>query len=605
VEYNKLAVLIKFIERSIRTSRNNLLKGVDITPSQMDILGFLLFNQDRTINQRDIENEFNVKNPTVTGILDRLEKNGFINREISPKDSRYNIIRVTGKSKKLSSKLFEKGEDIEDWLTQGFLPEEKQQLLALLQRVLQNVRNRTEGTTVEQKNFNADRTDRIGTERIGKLLFEFSVPSIIGMLVNAIYNIVDRIYVGQGVDPLGIAGISVAMPLMLLIMAASMLIGVGANALFSIRLGEGRRDEVEKIMGHALALLILIPGLVIVVSLIFLDDIIIHILGASDTVFPFTKEYLQIILWGGIFSAIGPGINHFIRSDGHPRTSMVTQLIGAGVNIILDPIFIFGFGWGIAGAAWATIISQFISFVWVMAYFNSKYTPLRFRLRDMKPELKLTAAILAIGFAPFVTQAAISIVSVFQNRALNAYGGDLAVSAMGIVWSIMIIFFMVIQGLNAGVQPIIGYNYGAKKYDRVRKAYKWTVISATLFMIVSFLLLQIFPGAFISLFSSEEGPLMSMGIYCLRISTLLFPVVGFQMVTANYFQAVGKPLQGTILSLARQFLLYIPILLLLPRLFGLDGVLFAMPLADAAAVIISAGFMLVELKRLNRLIPIG
>jgi Na+-driven multidrug efflux pump len=166
----------------------------------------------------------------------------------------------------------------------------------------------------------------------------------------------------------------------------------------------------------------------------------------------------------------------------------------------------------------------------------------------------------------------------------------------------MIIFFMVIQGLNAGVQPIIGYNYGAKKYDRVRKTYKWAIISATLFMIVSFLLLQIFPGACISLFRNEEGPLMSMGIYCLRISTLLFPVIGFQMVTANYFQAVGKPLEGTILSLSRQFLLYIPILLLLPRIFGLDGVLFAMPLADVGAVIISAGFILVELKRLNRLI---
>ncbi|MDR1903834.1 MAG: MATE family efflux transporter [Treponema sp.] len=455
---------------------------------------------------------------------------------------------------------------------------------------------------MEQKNHISDRTDRIGTERIGKLIFEFSAPAIIGMIVNAIYNIVDRIYVGQGVDPLGIAGISVAMPLMLLIMAASMLIGIGANALFSIRLGEGRRDEVEKIMGHALTLLILIPGLVIVVSLIFLDDIIIHILGASDTVFPFTKEYLRIILYGGIFSAIGPGINHFIRSDGHPRTSMLTQLIGAGVNIILDPIFIFGLGWGIAGAAWATIISQFVSFVWVMAYFNSKYTSLRFRLRDMKPELKLTATILAIGFAPFVTQAAISLVSVLQNRALNAYGGDMAVSAMGIVWSIMILFFMVVQGLNMGAQPIIGYNYGAKKHDRVRKTYKWTVLSATLFMIVSFLLLQIFPGQCISLFHNEEGPLMNMGIYCLRISALLFPVIGFQMVTANYFQAVGKPLQGTILSLSRQFLLYIPILLVLPRIFGLDGVLFAIPLADLGAAIISVGFIFLELKRFNRLI---
>jgi putative MATE family efflux protein len=455
---------------------------------------------------------------------------------------------------------------------------------------------------VEKSTKQTDQTDRIGTERIGKLLFEFSVPAVIGMIVNAIYNIVDRIYVGQGVDSLGIAGISIAMPLMMVIMASSMLIGIGSNSLFSIRLGEGRRDEVERIMGHALTLLVLIPGLVITASFIFLDDIIIHILGASDTVFPFTKEYLQIILYGAIFSAIGPGVNHFIRSDGHPRTSMVTQLIGAGINIILDPIFIFGFKWGIAGAAWATIISQFISFVWVMVYFNSKYTRLRFRLRDMKLNLKLTLTILAIGFAPFIMQFAISIVGVFQNHALDTYGGDTAVSAMGIAYSIMIVFFMPLQGLNQGAQPIIGYNYGAKKYDRVRKTYKWAVVSATSFITVSFLLMQIFPKLFISLFIKEAGSLMDTGIYCLRVSTMLFPIIGFQILSANYFQAIGKPLQGTILSLSRQILLYLPLLIFLPPIFGLRGVFFAMPAADLGAVILSASFMLAELRRLNRLI---
>jgi putative MATE family efflux protein len=445
-------------------------------------------------------------------------------------------------------------------------------------------------------------TYRIGTEKTGKLLFEFSVPAIIGMIVNAIYNIVDRIYVGRGVDPLGIGGISIAMPLMMVLVASSILIGVGANSLFSIRLGEGRQNEVEKIMGHALTLLILVPGIVIIASLVFLDDIIIHILGASETVFPFTKEYLQIILYGGIFSAIGPGVNHFIRSDGHPRTSMLTQLIGAGINIILDPVFIFTFNWGIAGAAWATIISQFISFVWVMVYFNSKYTHLRFRLCNMKPELKLTVSILAIGFAPFIMQFAISLVGIFQNRALDAYGGDTAVSAMGIAYSVMIVFFMPLQGINQGAQPIIGYNYGAKKYDRVRNTYKWAVVSATIFIVFAFLLMQIFPGMFISLFARETGPLMDTGVYCLRISTLMFPVIGFQILSANYFQAIGKPLQGTILSLSRQILLYLPLLFLLSSIFGLKGVFFAMPAADLGAVLLSACFMLMELKRLNRLI---
>jgi putative MATE family efflux protein len=432
------------------------------------------------------------------------------------------------------------------------------------------------------------------------LLWEFSVPAIIGMLVNAIYNIVDRIYVGQGVDPLGIAGITVVMPAMMVLMAMSMLIGIGANSLFAIRMGEGRRDEVEKIMGNAFVLLFFLPGVAIAVCFIFLDDIIVHVLGASEAVFPFAKTYLQIILYGAIFSAMGPGINHFIRSDGHPRTSMVTQLVGAIINIILDPIFIFGFGWGIAGAAWATVISQFISFVWVMWYFNSKLTALRFRPRYMKLEGRLVFTIIAIGFAPFVMQLAMSLVGIVQNHALNAYGGDTAVSAMGIVYSVMVVFFMPLQGITQGAQPIIGYNYGAKKYDRVIKAYKWAVIAGTAFITVGFLLIQIFPHFFIALFRNEEGDLMDLGVHCLRVSTMLLPMIAFQIFTSQYFQAIGKPVQSTILSLSRQLLFYIPLLLLLPKTFGLNGVFFAMPAADMLAVLLSAFFMAFELKRLSK-----
>jgi putative MATE family efflux protein len=439
-------------------------------------------------------------------------------------------------------------------------------------------------------------TDRIGTDRIGKLLFDFSVPAIIGMLVNAIYNIVDRIYVGQGVDSLAIAGISLVMPVMLVLMASSMLIGVGANSLFSIRLGGGRRDEVEKIMGHAFVLLFLIPGIVIVISLVFLDDILLTVLGTSEAVFPYAKTYLRIILCGGIFSAMGPGINHFIRSDGHPRTSMTTQIIGAAINIILDPLFIFGFGWGVAGAAWATIISQFISFVWVMAYFNSRWTVLRFRVRAMKLGLKLSFEIMAIGFAPFAMQLAIGLVNILLNRSLFQYGGDIAVAAMGIVYSILIMVVMPLQGLNQGAQPIIGYNYGAKKYDRVRKTYKWAVISGTVFVTAGFLLLQLFPRFFIAVFRNEEGPLMDTGVTALRICTLFLPVLGFQIITSNFFQSIGKAVQGTILSLSRQILLFIPLLLILPRFLGIRGIFFAMPAADIGASVLSALVIWRELK---------
>ncbi|MFP3090263.1 MATE family efflux transporter [Treponema sp. TIM-1] len=444
-------------------------------------------------------------------------------------------------------------------------------------------------------------TERLGTEKIGKLLFDFSIPAVVGMLVNTIYNIVDRIYIGQGVDPLGIAGITIVMPLMMTLMASSILIGVGANALFSIRLGEGRRHEVEKIMGHAFALLFLIPGVVILFSFIFLDKILIHVLGASEAIFPYAKTYLRIILYGGIFSAMGPGINHFIRSDGHPKTSMLTQIIGAVLNIILDPIFIFVFGLGIAGAAWATIISQFISFVFVMAYFNSRFTALRFRIREMKLTLKLSLDIMALGLAPCVMPLAMGLVNVIQNRSLSYYGGDVAITTMGIVGSIIMIIFMPLQGLNQGVQPIIGYNYGAKKYHRVREAYWLSIKVGTAMFTAGFLLLQLFPQFFTAIFTQAAGELRTMCVRAIRICTAALPLIGFQIITSNYFQAVGKPIQGTILGMSRQLLIFIPLLIVLPLFLGLDGIFLTMPVSDVLSVIISALFMRRELKVLQRL----
>jgi putative MATE family efflux protein len=442
-------------------------------------------------------------------------------------------------------------------------------------------------------------TDRLGTASIGKLLFDFSIPAIAGMVVNAVYNIVDRIYVGQGVDPLGIAGISITMPVTLILMGSSILIGVGANSLFSIRLGEGRRDEVERIMGHALALLFLLPGTIIVVCLVFLDWILIHVLGASEAVLPYAESYLRIILAGGIFSAVGPGINHFIRSDGHPKTSMFTQMLGAVINIILDPIFIFGFGWGIAGAAWATIIAQFISFLWVMCYFNSRLTPLRFRLRDMRLKRTLSLKIMTIGFGPGAMQTAIGLVNILLNRTLSRYGGDLAVTAMGIVYSILVIVFMPLQGLSTGVQPILGYNYGARRYGRVKRAFKLAVTSATLFVSLAFALIQIFPNFFISLFRNERGELMDLSVRCLRLSTLVLPLLGFQILSSNYFQSIGKPAQGTFLSLSRQILFYIPLLLILPRFLGITGVFLTIPAADLGAVLLALLVTLPDVRSLK------
>jgi putative MATE family efflux protein len=458
-----------------------------------------------------------------------------------------------------------------------------------------------EGNKMGQKY--KDQTDRLGSVTIGKLLWEFSIPAIIGMIVSTIYNIVDRIYVGQMPHgELGLAGITIVNPAMMVLVAITMLIGMGSNALFSLKMGAGRRDEVEKIMGHAFVLLFLALAVTITVCFIFLDNIIIRVLGASEAVLPFARNYFQIILYGAIFFAMGAGINHFIRSDGHPRTSMVTQLIGAIINIILDPIFIFVFGWGIAGAAWATIFSQFVSFLFVIWYFNSKRTVLRFRLRNMKLEIRLVLTIMALGFAPFVMQFLMGIVSIFQNQTLSMYGGDTAVSAIGIVYSIIVVFVMPIQGITQGAQPIIGFNYGAKKYDRVIKTYKWAVIAGTAFITAGFLLMQIFPKVFVSLFHKEKDALMKMSVYCLRVSSMCFPTVAIQIFTSQYFEAIGKPIQSTVLTLSRQLLFYTPLLLLLPKAFGLNGAFFAMPAADLLAVTLVVFFMAFELKRLSKLL---
>jgi len=420
------------------------------------------------------------------------------------------------------------------------------------------------------------------------------------MLVNAIYNIVDRIYVGQGVDPLGIAGITLIMPVMMVIQALSMLIGVGANALFSIRLGEGRQNEVEEIMGHAFALLFAVPFVVILVCLIFSDWILTSVLGASEAVLPFAKTYFEIILYGSVFAAMSPGLNHFIRSDGHPRTSMTTQLIGAGINIILDPIFIFGFGWGIAGAAWATIISQFVSFVWVIWYWNSPLTSLRFRVKYMRLRLPLVLEICAIGFAPCAMQIAISFVNILMNNVLLIYGGDIAITAVGIMYSILVICIMTLQGLSTGAQPIIGYNFGAKQFARVQKTLKLTLISGTIILAVMWLVLQIFPGVLIMMFTKDRSELYHATIKCIRLCTLVLPVIGVQIIGSIYFQSVNKAVQSTILSLSRQLLFYVPALFILPRFLGLTGVYLAMPVSDIFACVLTGTFLIREWKKLSR-----
>ncbi|SDY56526.1 putative efflux protein, MATE family [Proteiniborus ethanoligenes] len=445
-----------------------------------------------------------------------------------------------------------------------------------------------------------DRAKLLGEEKIGKLLLKFSIPAIVGMVVNAIYNIVDRIFIGNFVDSLGLGGITIAFPIMIIIMAFGMLIGIGATSLISIRLGEGKREEAELILGNAMVLLIIISLTLSIFGLIFLDPIL-KLFGASPQILPYAKEYLSIILLGAVFQSIGFGMNNFIRADGSPKMAMATMLIGAILNTILDPIFIIVFNMGIKGAALATIISQAVSAAWVLNYFFSGKSSLVVKKENWKLKPHIVKNILAIGSAPFAMQVAASGITTLLNRSLITYGGDLAVSAYGAINSFSTILLMPIFGINQGSQPIIGYNYGAKNYDRVKKAFLLAITAATTITIIGFVVTRMFPSQLVALFNSKDKELVNIGANGMKIFFTMLPLIGFQIVSSNYFQATGKPKQAMLLSLSRQVLMLIPAILILPRFFDLNGVWMAGPTADFFSSLLTGTFILIELKKLQKL----
>jgi len=444
-----------------------------------------------------------------------------------------------------------------------------------------------------------DSSKQLGEGNILNLLLKFSVPAIIGMIVNALYNVVDRIFVGRGVGSQGIAGITVGFPLMIIIMAFGMLVGLGATALISIRLGERKKEEAELIMGNALLLLVIISAIITAAGLAFLDPLL-KLFGASQALLPYARQYLSIILWGAAFQGIGFGMNNFIRAEGNPRIAMFTMLIGAILNTILDPVFIFIFKMGIGGAAYATILSQLVSAIWVLYYFLGGKSLLKIHLKNLKLHALIVRSIFAIGSAPFAMQMAASMLNIILNNSLRIYGGDIAISAMGIINSIAMLILMPIFGINQGAQPIIGFNYGAKKFDRVKKTLRLASAAATCIVIIGFIATQLFPGEFIRMFNSKDIELISLGSRGLRIFLMFLPVIGFQIVSANYFQAVGKPKHAMFLSLSRQVILFIPSLLILPGFFGLNGIFMAGPVSDAGSSILTGIWIFGEIKHLDQ-----
>ncbi len=439
---------------------------------------------------------------------------------------------------------------------------------------------------------------QLGEEKVSSLLLKYSIPAIVGMLVNALYNVIDRVFVGNGVNSLAIAGTTIAFPIMLIIMAFAMLIGIGANSLVAIKLGQQKKEEAEHIMGNALILLIIISIIISAIGLIFLTPIL-KAFGASETVLPYARDFLSIILWGTVFQSVGFGMNNFIRSSGSPMTAMMTMIIGAVINVILNPLFIFVFKWGIKGSATSTVISQAVSAVWVLYYFNSKKSSLKLYKKNFKLDIKTVKSIMAIGSAPFLMQIASGVLNVIMNKSLESYGGDIAVTSMGVVMAIMNLMLMPIFGINQGAQPIIGYNYGAKKYDRVKETLKLAITAATIFVVVGFITIRLFPQQYVAIFNKKDTQLIAFGSHALLSFTTFLPVIGFQIVSANYFQAVGKPKQAAILSLSRQVLILIPALIILPKFFGIEGVFSAGPLADLISSLITGTWLFFELRQLD------
>lgn len=437
----------------------------------------------------------------------------------------------------------------------------------------------------------------MGTEPISKLLLKFSLPAIVGMMVNGLYNVVDRFFVGK-LGALAMTGIGINFPFMALIMAFGSLVGIGAAATISIRLGENRKNDAEKTLGNAFALLTIIMIFVSIIGLSFKSHLL-YLFGASEATIGYASEYITIILFGTVFQGIGLGLNNIINAEGNPKKAMFTMLIGAIINIILNPIFVFSLHMGVSGSALATVISQFVSSVWVISHFIGGKSNLKLHRENLKLNLPIIKGIVSIGMTPFFAQIAASIEAIISNNALRTNGGDIAISAMTVINSIIILLFMPLMGITQGAQPIIGFNYGAKQFKRVKETLKVAIIAATTLCMIIFALTQIFPRIFIIIFNNDPE-LIHVASHGIRVFLLMTPIIGFQIVSSNYFQAIGKARSALLLSMLRQVIILIPMLLVLPNFFGLEGVWMAGPIADFIACVITGIFIYKEIRNLEK-----
>ena len=442
----------------------------------------------------------------------------------------------------------------------------------------------------------------LGTEKIGKLLKQYALPAIIAQTAASLYNMVDSIFIGQGVGPLAISGLAVTFPLMNLSTAFGTLVGAGAATMLSVLLGQKNYKAANKVLGNVVTLNTIIGLVFMAIALIFIDPIL-YFFGASENTLPYAKEYITIILIGNVITHLYFGLNAAMRSSGNPKKAMGLTLFTVIFNTILDPILIFWLDLGIAGAAWATVISQTIAMLVVIAHFNNKERPFHFEKGIFRLDMRVAKDSLAIGMGPFLMNAAACLVTLFINQQLRKYSGDLGIGAYGICNRFIFMFMMICMGLNQGMQPIAGYNYGARQYSRVREVFWKTARLAMIVTTACFIFGMFLPKAAVGIFTRDQE-LLELSAKAMRIMTVIFPIVGFQMIATNFFQSLGMVNKSVILSLSRQILFLLPLLYLLPLQMGADGVWISFPISDMVSTLLTV-FMLGRLFKKFKMLKDG
>ena len=445
---------------------------------------------------------------------------------------------------------------------------------------------------------NKNATLELGTKPVGKLLAQYAFPAIIAMIAASLYNIVDRIFIGQIVGPMAISGLAITFPFINLGAAFGAAVGIGASTSISVKLGQRDYDTAENILGNTVTLNLIIGSAFGIICLIFLDPIL-RFFGASDATIPYARNFMEVILAGNVISHMYFGMNAVLRAASKPRQAMIATIFTVLMNIVLDFIFIRLWGWGIRGAAFATVLSQALALCWQMKQLTNKDEILHLKRGIYRLKRHLVENIISIGISPFLMNVCACIVVIFMNNQLVRYGGDMAVGAFGIAYSVAMIFVMFVIGLDQGMQPIAGYNYGSQQTDRLMRVLKLTIFAATGIMVTGWLIAHLAPYYCARMFT-KDPELIRQAIKAIQINMMMYPVVGFQMVVTNFFQCIGKVKISIFLSLSRQLLFLIPLLVILPHFFNLNGVWASLPSSDFLASLVAAIIMMAYMRRLKR-----